>query len=77
MPLHCNKPSSQVMTDNFWKLTGLSGSTKRDLEGHVGGKIWEFSFLPYYFCSYSNTAGQYLLEESSVTNLPIKVRLPV
>lgn len=48
-PLHCNQPSSQVMTDNFWKLTGLSGSTKRDLAGHVGERFGNFLFsLPIF-----------------------------
>lgn len=77
MTLHCNTPSSQVMTGNFWKLSGLSGSTKRDLAGHVGERLAGFYFLPSYFCSYSNTAGQYLPEESIATNVPIEVRLVV
>lgn len=65
------------MTDNFWKLRVLSGSTRRDLAGHVGERLGSFSLLLSYFCSYTNTAGQYLLEESIATNMPIKVGLPV
>lgn len=49
MPLYCNKPSSQVMTDNFWKITGLSGSTRRDLAGHVGERLGSFSLLLFLF----------------------------